>query len=278
VKNKLPTSIKGRKENMKKTTFIIVLAAFAVFLLSAAQPARTAEMDDQQAMDILQKMARTLAAAKQFSFTLHSSYDAPQSNGQMVEFGALRQIQVKRPDKLRVDVQKSDGDQRIMVFDGQQIIIQNVTDNIYAKAEKAGSIDDAVKYLVGVLKTPLPLARMFLANLPAELERLVEKIDYVEQNMLTDVVTDHLAVRGRDVDFQIWIAQGKEVLPRRMVITYKNFRGDPQHRADFSNWNFSDKGVKGPFTFSPPKNAEEVPLLIRNRAEAGIPTGQGGAK
>jgi hypothetical protein len=263
---------------MKRTTLLLGFVALAVFLLSTAQPSKAVEMDDQQAMYILQKMARTLAEAKQFSFTLHSSYDAPQENGQMVEFGALRQIQVKRPDKLRVDVQKSDGDQRIMVFDGQQIIVHNATENVYAKAEKAGSIDDAVKYLVGVLKTPLPLARMFLANLPAELDKLVGEIDYVEQNMLTDVVTDHLAVRGRDVDFQIWIAQGKEVLPRRMVITYKNFRGDPQHRADFSNWNLSDKGVKGPFTFSPPKNAEQVPLLIRNRAEAGIPTQEGGAK
>ncbi len=263
---------------MKRVTFLIVFGVLTTFLLSAAQPARTAEMDDQQAMDILQKMARTLAEAKQFSFTLHSSYDAPQENGQMVEFGAMREIQVKRPDKLRVDVQKSDGDQRIMVFDGQQIIVHNVAENVYAKAEKAGSIDDAVKYLVGVLKTPLPLARLFLTNLPAELERLVEEIDYVEQNMLTDVVTDHLAVRGRDVDFQIWIAQGKEPLPRRMVITYKNFKGDPQHRADFSNWNLAAKGVKGPFTYSPPKNAEQVPLLIRNRTEAGIPTQEGGAK
>jgi hypothetical protein len=263
---------------MKKTTFIIVLAALAAFLLSAAQPARTAEMDDQQAMEILQKMARTLAGAKQYSVTLTSSYDAPQADGQMVEYGAMREIQVKRPDKLRVDLQRSDGDLRIMVFDGQQLIVHNVTDNIYAKAEKAGTVDDAVKYLVGVLKTPLPLARMFRTTLPAELDKMVGEIDYVELNMLTDVPTDHLAVRTKDVDFQIWIAHGKEPLPRRVVMTYKNFRGDPQFRADFSNWNLDAKGVKGPFTYSPPKNAELVPMLVRNRPETGIPAQEGGAK
>ena len=165
---------------MKKTTFIIVLAALAAFLLSAAQPAKTAEMDDQQAMDILQKMARTLAGAKQYSVTLTSSYDAPQPDGQMVEYGAIREIQVKRPDKMRIDKQRSDGDLRILVFDGKEIIIHNATDNIYAKAEKAGTVDDAVKHLVSVLKTPLPLARMFRTTLPAELEKLVEVIDLKE--------------------------------------------------------------------------------------------------
>jgi hypothetical protein len=263
---------------MKKLTFVLVFAAFAAFLLSGAQAAETAEMDDKQAMDILQNMARTLAGAEQLSVTISSSYDAPQADGQMVEFGEIREIQVKRPDKMRIDNQRSDGDLSILVFDGKQIIIHNVADNVYAKAEKAGTVDDAVKHLVSVLKTPVPLARMFRTTLPAELEKLVAGIDYVELNTLTDVPTDHLAVRTKDVDFQIWIAKGKEPLPRRIVITYKNFKGDPQFRADFSKWNLGAKGVKGPFTYSPPKNAELVPMLVRKRTEEGIPVQEGGAK
>ena len=262
----------------KRITFLFVCGVLTAFLLSTAQPGKTAEMDDQQAMDILLDMARTLAEAKQFSVTVRSSYDAPQENGQMVEFGALRNIQVKRPDKLRVDLQRSDGDQRILVFDGKQIIVHNVTENVYAKAEKVGTVDDAVKYIVGVLKTPLPLARMFRTSIPVELEQLVEEIDYVELNMLTDVKTDHLAVRTRDVDFQIWITRGKEPLPRRIIITYKNFRGHPQFRADFSNWDLTAKGVKGPFTYILPKNAEQIPLLASDSLEAAIPGREGGAK
>jgi hypothetical protein len=263
---------------MKKITFLFVFTALAAFLLSIAQLAKTAEVDDRQAMGILQNMARALAGAKQYSVTLASSYDAPQPNGQMVEFGAMRNIQVKRPDNLRVDLQRSDGDARILVFDGKQLVIHSVTENVYARVEKAGTVDDAVKYLVSVLKTPLPLARMFRTGFPAELAQLVEEIDYVELNTLTDVPTDHLAVRTGDVDFQIWIARGKEPLPRRIVITYKNVKGEPQFRADFSNWNLSAGGVKGPFTYTPPKNAEQVPLLVRKRAEAGTPAREGGAQ
>jgi len=263
---------------MKKVNFLFVFGIFTAFFLSLAQPVKAAETDDRKAMDILQNMARTIAGAKQFSVTVSSSFDALQANGQMVEFGAVREIQVKRPDKLRVDLQHSDGDQRVLVFDGKQIIVQDVTENVYAKVENPGSVDDAIKHLVGDLKIPLPLARMFRTNFPTELDRLVEEVDYVEQNVLTDVPTDHLAARSKDVDFQIWVTRGKEPLPRRVVITYKNAKGEPQYRADFSDWNLSTKPPKGAFIFTPPGNAEQVPLLVRNRTEAGTPSREGGAQ
>jgi len=263
---------------MKRTNFLFVFGIFTASLLSLAQPVNAAEIDDREAMDILQNMARTITGAKQFSVTISSSFDAPQANGQMVEFGAVSKIQIERPDKLRVDLQRSDGDQRILVFDGQLIIAHDVSENVYARVEKPGSIDDAIKHLVSDLKVPLPLARMFRTNFPAELETLVEEVEYVEQNILTDVPTDHLAVRSRDVDFQIWIARGKEPLPRRIVITYKNARGEPQYRADFSDWNLSTKAPKGAFVFTPPSDAEQVPLLVRNPVEAGIPSREGGTQ
>jgi hypothetical protein len=58
------------------------------------------------------------------------------------------------------------------------------------------------------------------------------------------VPCDHLAVRtAGGVDFQVWIAQGDEPLPRRIVITYKDENGQPQFWADFSNWNLAPELV-----------------------------------
>ena len=88
---------------MKRVSFLFVFGISTAFLLSLTQPVKAAEIDDRQAMDILQNMARTIAGAKQFSVTVSSSFDAAQANGQMVEFGPVREMQVKRPDKLRVE-------------------------------------------------------------------------------------------------------------------------------------------------------------------------------
>lgn len=264
----------------------LALALLAVLFLdkttaqtkSDAPPVKTDEVIDPQAMEILQKMAGTIAGAKQFSVTILSSYDAPQENGQMVEFGAVRTLQIKRPNLLRVDMRRSDGDRRMLLFDGKQIVAQNVTDNVYAKVERTGSIDEKIKYLVGDLQIPLPLARMFLTTFPAEIARLVEAIDYVERNMLTDIPTDHLAGRTHDIDVQVWVAEGKEPLPRRIVITYKHAQGQPQFRADFSNWDLSAEAVKGPFIFTPPKDSEQIPILTAVRKKANGPAPIGGVK
>ena len=245
---------------------------------SDAAPVKTDEVIDPQAMEILQEMAKTIAGAKQFSVTVRSSYDAPQENGQMVEFGTVQTLQVKRPNLLRVDVHRSDGDQRLLLFDGKQIVVQNVTDNVYVKVEHIGNVDEKIKYLVGDLQIPLPLARMFRTTFPAKIALLVEAIDYVERDMLTDVPTDHLVGRAHDVDVQVWVAEGKEPLPRRIVITYKHAQGQPQFRADFSDWNLSAKAVKGPFIFTPPKDSEQIPILTAVRKKAKSPAPIGGVK
>ncbi len=166
-----------------------VLVVLAVLFLgettaqtkSDSPPVTTDEVIDPQAMEILQEMAKTIADAKQFSVTIRSSYDAPQENGQMVEFGTVQTLQVKRPNLLRVDVQRSDGDQRLLLFDGKQIVAQNATDNVYVKVEHTSNIDEKIKYMVRDLQIPLPLGRMFRTTFPAEIAGLVEAIDYVEE-------------------------------------------------------------------------------------------------
>ena len=193
----------------------------------------------------------------------------------MVEFGTVQTLQVERPNLLRVDVQRSDGDQRMLLFDGKQIVFQNATDNVYVKVEHTSNIDEKIKFMVRDLQIPLPLGRMFRTTFPAELANLVKAVDYVEEDMLTEVPTDHLAARTRDVDFQVWITQDKKPLPRRIIITYKHAQGQPQFRADFSDWKLSSRAAKGPFVFTPPKDSEQIPLLtaIRNKADGPAPIG-----
>jgi hypothetical protein len=100
----------------------------------------------------------------------------------------------------------------------------------------------------------------------------------VEENTLFDVVTDHLAIRSEDVDMQLWVAQGDEPFPRRIVLTYKNAPGQPQFRGDFTEWSLAPKVAADSFTFTPPEGAEQVPLLARVRQKGSLPVQKGGAK
>jgi hypothetical protein len=245
----------------------------------ASAPAAAAIENDRdpKAMEILMRMANFLAKAPSLRVTVLSSYDAIQEDGEFIEFGDRRRFELQRPDRLRVEVERSDGDHGGLIFDGKAITAYRPADNLYAVVEKPGTVDAVMVYVVRDLQIPLPLARMFTTTFPQQMEKMVKSIAYVETNRLFDVPTDHLAVRGDEVDFQIWIAQGDAPLPRRVIITYKNAPGEPQFRAMLNDWSLASVDP-GRFAFSVPAGAEKVPFILRESSRRPAAEQKGGAK
>jgi hypothetical protein len=86
---------------------------------------------------------------------------------------------------------------------------------------------------------------------------------YVEQASIAGVPCDHLALRGDWADLQLWIAQGDQPLPHRLVFTYKNAEGQPQFWAQFSDWNLSPDVPDSLFVFTPPEGAAKIAFAAR---------------
>lgn len=254
-----------------------IVMTLALMLSFGNAPCVGAAEQEMAAKNLLLKMAKVLAEAPTFSVTVRSGYDAIQADGQRIEFGEKRRILMQRPDRVRVETERSDGDRGLIVFDGKTITAFKADDNIYARVEQSGTVDDAVVYLVRDLQMVMPLARMLLTTFPDDMEARLTAVSYVEENALFDVPTDHLAARSADVDMQVWITQGERPLPRRVVLTYKNAPGQPQFWAELSDWNLSPTAAPESFVFNAPEGAEQVPFLAP--ARPGSPTTQkGGAQ
>ena len=254
----------------------VILTLGVTPALSATDaPAATAKEQDPEARAILMEMAEFISMAPVFSMTLRSSYDAIQEDGQYIEFGEKRHILLQRPDRLRVESERSDGERGLVLFDGKKITGFKADDNVFAQIEKPGTVDDTLVYLVRDLQFTLPLARMLHSGFAQQLNKMITAISFVEEDFLFDVVTDHLAIRSEDVDMQLWIAQGDEPLPRRIVLTYKNAPGQPQFRGDFTDWSLAPKIAADSFTFTPPADAEKIPLLARARQKGSLPAQKG---
>ncbi len=224
---------------------------------------------DQHTMGILKRMADTLAQAKGFSVTIRSNYDVVQDTGEKIEFGERRTVTLNRPDALRVESQQSDGAQRQVTFDGKALTVFDPGQNIYGQLDRPGSVDDAVRYLVQNLQVRLPLALLLVTTLPAELDRRIQALDYVERDTLTPVPTDHVAGKSEEVDFQVWVAAEGPPLPQRITITYKNDEGEPQYRADLTDWVLNPDLSAAQLAFQPPEGTERIPFVVRVRKAAG---------
>jgi hypothetical protein len=231
---------------------------------------------DGKALGIFDRMARYLSTAPALSVVVESGYDAVQRNGMKIEFGETRTITLRRPDRLRVDTEDRDGSRRGIRFDGRTIGVFDTDQKVYATVEKPGSMDDALDYFIDQLGMPVPLSELFASDLP-EFARNLRGLYYVERATIAGIPTDHLAGGTRNVDFQIWIAQGDQPLPQRLILTYKRDDGEPQRWAQFRNWNLSPSVADSVFAFTPPKGAERIPFAPRKVAAAPA-TPKGGAR
>ena len=258
---------------------VLAAAAFTVIVSPvhavASAPPPEVSAQDLASRALLLRMADFLARTPAISVTMRSDYDAIQADGQRIEFGERRRIVVQRPDKMRVEVERSDGERGTVVFDGRWITAFKPAENVYARVEKAGNLDQALVYMVRDLRATLPLARMFTTGFPVDLEKRATSVSFVEESSLFDVPTEHIAVRTAEVDLQIWIAKGAEPLPRRVVITYKNSPGEPQFRADLSDWSVTANLSAAEFAFVPPPGAERI-MYLAPRAPAAVRAGSTG--
>ena len=207
---------------------------------------------------ILMRMAEFIGAAPRFSVSVRGGYDAVQASGQKIEFGERRRITLSRPDRLRVEGERSDGAKTLTVITGKEIMLIDAASNVYATAPQPGGLDDTIVYFVRDLGMRLPLAMLLVSQLPAELKDRVRSIDYVEKTNIYGSASHHLAARTDTADFQVWVADGDQPLPQRIVITYRKAKGEPQFRAEFSDWNLAPAITDSTFVATPPDGAQKV--------------------
>ena len=201
----------------------VVAWALTLWLLStpghAQQPSAANPEMDEQAMAVLQRMSEFLAQAQRFSVTVDTGFDVVQDSGQKIEFGETRQIVLRRPDRVRIEATKRNGSKSRMFFDGKDTAAFNTKENVYATVARPGTVDEAIAYFLNDLDMRLPLAELLSSQLTKTLAEHVRAAAYVESSQIAGVPCDHLALRGDQADLQLWVAQGNQPLPRRLVIT-----------------------------------------------------------
>jgi hypothetical protein len=256
----------------RPTVLLIVLLA-GVFA-GTPTPSTAASERDAQAIAILKRMSDFLSQAQHFSVTAEIGFDVVQASGEKLEFGETRQFLIRRPDRMRVDITKRDGSTSGFRFDGQEIAVFNTREQVYATAAKPGTLDEAIAYFINDLDMRFPLAEIFSTQLAESLAAKVRTAYNVGLERIMGIPCEHLALRGDQTDMQLWVAQGNQPLPCRLVITYKAAEGQPQFWAQFSDWNLSPDVPDAQFVFTPQEGATRIAFAARKP----VPTVEGKQK
>jgi hypothetical protein len=215
--------------------------------------------DSAEAKKILKAMSDFMAAQKSLSADFDTVLEVVTPTDQKLGLASSGTVTLARPDKIRVARSGGFADFEIL-FDGKAVTLLGKNANLYTQTAAAGTVDQLIDALRDKFKRPLPGADLLLTDSYDELMQDVYDSKDLGSGVINGVECDTLAFRKKDVDFQIWVAQGEHPYPCRYVVTSKQVKGDPQYTIQFRDWKFGNDVAAVDFAFKNASNAKQVEL------------------
>ena len=240
--------------SLRKLIRISATAASIAVLSVAATPGARADGPGK----ILKGMADYLAGQKSLSAKFDSDIEVVTPELQKIQFTSSGEMKMNRPDKLRIRRTGGYADVEL-VYDGKTVSLYGNNAKSYVQADLAGTIDQMINTLQARSGAGMPGADLLLSNSYDELMANVLEGRHIGQGVVDGVECEHLAFRGPDTDWQIWIEPGAKPVPRKFVITSKTVTGAPQYTLKMKDWK-TDANADGDFAFKPPADATKVAL------------------
>lgn len=243
-------------------------ACFAHWLATAAVVACTfaaqaqPEGRDAEAERLLKASTDFLARQQRFSIDTRNSLEVVLKSGQKIEFNHRAKQSIQRPNKLRAQ-RTGDLVEQLFVYDGKSLTVYDQSKKAYATVGVPDTIEGMFDFARKSLDIVAPAADLIDKNAYQVLTESVTQSLVVGKAVIEGVRCDHLAFRAPLVDWQIWIQEGPQPLPRKMVITTRDMVSAPQFSVTVTKWNLNPTFGAQTFAFAAPAGAVKVDLLPR---------------
>ena len=213
-------------------------AALAMAATAAAVPLPAAA-GESDAKALFKAMSDYVSAQKELSFSYDANLEIVTADMMEVSFASSGTVALSRPDKIRLTRTGGFADVE-MAYNGSVLSVLGKKLNVFTSAETKGSIDELIDTLRFDYGTEAPAADLLSSNpYEAMISNVTSAMD-LGSGVIRGQVCDHLAFRTREVDWQIWIAQGDKPYPCRLEITSKLTAMAPSYRVDVSDWRTGD--------------------------------------
>ena len=195
---------------------------------------------------------------QQLRLDTDSRTDQVLEDGQVIEFNHQTHLQARQPDKLRVQVERN-GERRSLFYNGQRFTLYDSRSGYFTEQAAPTDIASLLAQLSERYGIELPLADLFRWDATTAKAAGLSDALWIDSQTLNGQVCDHYAYRQPDIDWQLWVRQGPQPLPCRLVISRRDSAGQPRHSVDY-RWQLDAPSNDRDFEFTPPAGARAIPL------------------
>jgi len=218
---------------------------------------------DPKALEVLKNMSAYTASLDQFQIKAEVFGDARLDAGLIVSNPSEVSITVDRPNSLHIKSFDGLNTREIYIQKGQLTLFTS-ENNFYARATVPEDIKDAMQYVIEELELDVPLADLIFADSTLALMTAQDTLLYLtNKSRIGGVDCHHVAVRGDEIDLQLWVEEGDRPAPRKILMTMKWEGGSPRNTAllEFSKLDELDAKT---FEFKAPEGAQEINFVGRD--------------
>jgi len=225
----------------------------------ASLPPTTTLVVAEQADQLLKQMAAYIGSAEKFTFHADITFDHLLPSGQKLQYSSSEDVALQRPGRLYVEWTGDLGDRRFW-YDGKSVTLVDPSTPFYASEAAPPDLDAMLEKTVAQLGFTPPLVDFFYRDPYPGLRRDVQFGVYLGMTEVNGRNCHSLAFVSKDIDWQIWIDPGPQLVPCKLIITYKTHPEQPQFSAVFTDWDFSPRIAESIFTPDLPAGAERIPF------------------
>jgi hypothetical protein len=234
-------------------------ATAALAMVSMATQAQSTGIAPE-AKQILKVSTDFLAGQQQFSAETRNTLEIVLNSGQKIEFNSTGRQSVQRPNKLRSE-RSGDLVEQLFVYDGKSLTLYQPNERVYARVAAPGTLEEMLDFARTRLDVVAPAGDLIYKNAYDILMDGVTEGIVVGKAVIEGVLCDHLAFRAPQVDWQIWIQEGPQPLPRKLLITTLDLANAPQFSVTVTQWNLKPAFDAGTFSFTPAAGVQQIDFV-----------------
>ena len=248
-----------------KISFPIYL--FGAFLASGTVfAADTGVRQDSKAIDVLKSMSAYKASLDRFVIKGVNLTDARLGSGLMVTNTSEVKVSIDRPGSLHISSFDGEESKEIYFHKGTLTVFGSGR-NFYAQASIPEDIEAAMDFALEELDVEAPLMDMIYQDASTHLAGSQETIPYLtDKARVAGADCHHIAIRGSEVDVQLWVEEGDRPVPRKIMITSKWEGGSPRFIANLM-WDSDPDFGQEIFEFKPPEGSINIGFSQSNTSE-----------
>jgi hypothetical protein len=258
---------------------VATCALLALTACNSREPGTEAERL-ARGRELVHQMSGRLAAAPAISVATTEVRDVVRRSGAKKEVSLTAAYTIRRPDRFHLRMTGGGGLESW--YNGKTLTIAAHPHKVFAQARMPETIDRTLDALAERYDMALPMGDLFYGSAEQALLSETTKGGYAGIEEVSDTRCVHLAFQDIGVDWELWLPEKGDPLPKRFKVVQKSRAGAPMIDVTFTKWDLAPQTADEAFNPKVPADYEGIAVLQRaaavKQATTSAPAGSSATK